>query len=67
MFSSKYYVFGGHETTPTVVHLSLTSAEDEAKRLARKQPGEEFMVLRAIKGIKYVAQPFIETLYCKNK
>jgi hypothetical protein len=41
---------------PTCQHTSLKSAMDEAERLARMNPGKEFVVLEAIK-VCYVNDP----------
>lgn len=35
---------------PTVAHQSRTEAENEAKRLACKCPGEVFIVLKSVSG-----------------
>jgi len=63
MNASRYYVFG--KNTPTVLHPDLPTAEAEATRLARLNPGIEFYVLRAIKGIRFSHDPFIITNYKK--
>jgi len=64
MEASRYYVFG--KDTPTVFHGTLNEASTEAKRLAKLNPGTEFFVLRAVKSICYMAEPFIQRSFCKS-
>lgn len=47
-----FYVYNPQGRTPTFPHTSKTSAENEAKRLATLNKGQEFYVVRA-KGTAY--------------
>ena len=43
-----YYTFNRHNGIPTVKHDSLEIAQGEAERLAAKQPGQAFEILRCV-------------------
>lgn len=55
-----WMVLGGG--TPTYRHDNQTSAEKEAERLARQNPGTEFIVLESLKSVK-VCNAFWEEHY----
>ena len=63
---SKYFVFGVGKSTPTTDPPTLSDAENEARRLARKHPDTEFIVMRAVVGIKFLQQPFQLNHYSKK-
>lgn len=48
---------GPNGRTPTHPHFSTQAAEIEAKRLAGVCPGEQFVVLKAVKAFKIVTPP----------
>jgi len=50
MENAFYLVWNQNGGAPTVKHDSRQSAINEAERLARKCPGERFVVLRAVEG-----------------
>ena len=50
-----YYTFNRHNGIPTVKHDSLEIAQGEAERLAAKQPGQAFEILRCV-GISQTSQ-----------
>ncbi|TRL39854.1 hypothetical protein [Rhizobium straminoryzae] len=43
-----WYVYHPHGNAPKFRHLTYTSAREEAHRLARENPGCEFLVLEAV-------------------
>lgn len=43
-----WMVYGRDQAAPTVRHATFEDARAEAERLARKHPGIEFFVMRAI-------------------
>ena len=43
-----FYTFNRHHGIPTVKHDSLEIAQGEAERLAAKQPGQTFEILRCV-------------------
>lgn len=47
-----YMVWRGRGSVPTTQHETLETAEAEASRLARKEPGEVFYVLASVCEIK---------------
>jgi hypothetical protein len=55
--SETFWMVKGNGPT-SFVHDSPQSAADEAKRLARENPGKQFYVLQAMKG--YVTNDLVE-------
>lgn len=56
-----YYVYNSlRGGAPNIVHKTKKDAEDEAKRLAQKHPGDSFLILRIEKEVvhhlKYAAR-----------
>lgn len=47
-----WMVFGVQRGSPTYRHTSKQAAQMEAKRLAKKHPGEMFIVLAAVDAFK---------------
>lgn len=45
-----WMVYGSGKAAPTKRHTSKESAMAEANRLAKKHPGTEFFVLKAVRG-----------------
>jgi len=45
---------------PKVVHFSYESALEEAKRLAKECPGEDFMIFESVKQVTYQYVPSFE-------
>ena len=64
---SIYYVFNPLGNTPKVIHNTLESAREEARRLAATHPTVEFFVVRAIESIKYRTDPFVVVNYSKKE
>lgn len=52
--------------TPQVRHPNVDSARREAMRLADKQPGHEFIVLRAVEGVCKATTPYRMRTFSKN-
>lgn len=46
--TSYYYVYRVGQKGPTIKHPTLTSAADEAERLANQHPGETFEILQCV-------------------
>lgn len=46
-----WMVYGVDQGAPTVRHPNVASATDEAKRLARANPGVVFVILKAIGAV----------------
>ncbi len=46
-----WMVYGVGTERPTVQHKTRTSAEDEAKRLAKLHPGVAFVVLESVSAV----------------
>ena len=57
-----YLVWKSGGDTPTKRHELIESAREEAKRLAKDNPGIEFFVTRAIEGVIYTENPW----RCRN-
>ena len=43
-----WMVYGGYQSNPTKKHETELEARNEAERLARKQPGQQFYILEVI-------------------
>jgi hypothetical protein len=65
MESPRYYVFNPKKDIPVQLHLNITDAENEAKRIAEKEPDTEILVVRAIVGITYPSKGYIYRNYKK--
>ena len=63
---SMYVVWCPAKGEPTKRHETQADAIAEAKRLAEKNQGFEYIVLRAVQGIRYSISPFICTQYSKK-
>lgn len=55
-----WMVWNPQRNAPRVKHFNRDSAIDEAKRLARENPGEEFVVLQSIGRARRVDVDFVE-------
>lgn len=65
MTESRYYIFG--QGVPTHIHDTVESAMLEAKRLAEKHTGQEFIVMRAICAVKYRTDPYEIKQFCAKQ
>ena len=52
-----WMVWGVNAWQPRCRHYTRISAEQEAERLARVSPGDEFVVLEAVAGFKIAPPP----------
>ena len=67
MIESFYVVWNPADHNPIRRHDSIEQATEEARRLAQANPGIEFIVLRAIQGITWSADPWRTRNFCKSK
>jgi len=66
MNESMYLVWSPSGGYPMRQHDSISSAQDEARRLAELNKGQEFIVLRAIQGVTYCENPWRTHNFCKS-
>ena len=62
-----YLVWKSGGDAPSRRHELIESAREEAKRLAKDNPGIEFFVTRAIEGVMYTENPFRIRNFKKQK
>ncbi len=60
-----YLVWNEQGDCPTFKHLSFTSAQQEAKRLAKLNQGQKFHVLESISTLE-VPDPVVVTVHYQN-
>ena len=61
-----YLVWNPAKGSPSMRHDTIDDARAEAKRLASKEQGIEFFVLRAVEGIAYREDPWRMRTFCKR-
>lgn len=66
MNESIYVVFNPEGSLPKKKHPNVEEATAEAKRLAEANPGQQFIVMRAICSIQYRTDPFQITQYARR-
>lgn len=52
---TSYYVWNPANRPPMFAHPTREAAEKEAERLAKLNPGEEFVVLRSIASVQHTS------------
>ena len=55
-----WMVWNPQRSAPRMKHFTRDSAINEAKRLARENPGEEFVVLQSVGSARRVDIDFVE-------
>lgn len=58
-----YFVWGTASGMPKKRHTAICEAQAEAKRLASLNPGQEFIVLKAVSGHKLNPNPVMQFNY----
>lgn len=56
-----WMVWNPNGRQPRHMHMNRVAADQEAQRLARENPGEQFFVLKSMTGFTAIPQP-VETI-----